>query len=268
MEMGHHNIRAARLGFLCIALLLVSLAKAAPDCTVTFRDITLNIGPLFIKEHGYCVMQELSINESNHEWITRTTYESGKVVDYVITATEKKNLRFGTKDEYGIYGPDSWPDDEYTSYLPKPAMPAYMAAVVQGKGKETGEWTFNALFIDKEGKLMDGMRAYIKQLKTMGFTRDAHDKEILSKNIGSNTAQPPGKPMLLTYRAGNNAGFLAAVLCGTGGKLCHLRLDNPRRAYREAGKKATRKAKEEKERKRKQKFDDDFFDFSNSLPGE
>lgn len=261
--------------FLLCAALLASSAHAAPDCIATFEGNTVNLGSVRAAEHGYCVTLEATAAERDDgqgrrvtEWLMRTTYESGEVVDLTITGTDEKNVRFGTENEYGSYGPDAWQEDNYSRNLPKPAMPAYMTSVSQGKGGETGEWTFSALFMDKEAHLMDGMRGYINQLRARGFTGDVYDREIANSRIGLNPALPPDEVVLLAYRARNNAGFLVAVVCGTGGRLCHLRLDNPRRADREANKRQVRKAKEKEERKKKQKFDDDFFDFTRSLPDE
>jgi hypothetical protein len=53
---------------------------------------------------------------------------------------DQKNVRFGAKaegkSEYVSYGTEAWPEDEYTSYLPKSAMPAFMAGVRQREGRE------------------------------------------------------------------------------------------------------------------------------------
>ncbi|MDR0672993.1 MAG: hypothetical protein LBF93_04880 [Zoogloeaceae bacterium] len=261
--------------FLLCAALLASPAHAAPDCIGTFEGNTVNLGPVRAAEHGYCVTLELLSTERDNaqgeratEWLMRTTYESGEIVDVTLTGENEKNVRLGIKEEYISYGPDAWLDDDYSRNLPKPAMPAYMTSVSLGKGGETGEWTFSALFIDKEGRLMDGMRAYIRQLKAMGFIRDAHDKEIPNRNARPIPGRRPDGVTLLAYWARNNAGFLAATFCVAGGHLCHLRLDNPTRAHKEANKRQARKTREEEERKKKQKFDDDFFDATRSLPDE
>lgn len=264
--------RLPRLGkkaLLCATLLyvtlLASLAQAAPDCIVTFRGNTFNASPVSNTEHGYCVTQELFINDAGTEWLMHTTYESGQVVDHVIAVTDKKNAWFGTKDEYVSYGVDAWTEDEYTRYLPKPAMPAFLTGMTHGKDKKTGEWSFSAVFIDPAGKVQDGMRTYIRRLKTMGFTRDALDEKIGSEDIAQNGVLAPDAGVLLAYGARNSAGFFAKVLC-TGPRMCHLGLDNPRKAQREAKERTARQAKEEQERRRKQKFNDDFFDFVDALP--
>ncbi|MDR0736763.1 MAG: hypothetical protein LBF51_08070 [Zoogloeaceae bacterium] len=242
------------LALLCAAL-WTSLAHAAPDCLVTVRGMSFHAGSVLDTDHGYCVTREIVIREGDSEWIAHTTYESGKVVEHVIAVKDQKNAWFGAKeggkDGYVSYGLDAWPEDEYTSHLPRPALPAYMVGVTHGKGKRIGEWSFSALFVDDAGKVQDGMRAYIGQLKAMGFTGEART---LSH-------------ALLTYRARNNAGFHIRVLC-TGTRLCQLGLTNPTRTQREAGEKAVRKAKEEKERRRKQQFTDDFADSIDALPDE
>lgn len=247
------------------AVLLASLAQAAPDCIIKIDGMALNAGPVSDAGHGYCVTQELALNEGGNGWLVHTTYESGEVVDYIIGATDKKNAWLGTQDEYVSYGQDAWPEDEYARHLPRPAIPAFMTGVAQGKGQKTGEWFFSAVFIDKEGKVQDGMRAYIGQLKTQGFAGNAHDEEIRNKDVALNGVLPPDAVALLAYAARNNAGFVVKVLC-TGPQLCHLGLDNPRKAQREARERTERHAKEEQERKRKQKFTDDFFDFVDALP--
>jgi hypothetical protein len=240
--------------FLCAAL-SSSFVHAAPDCMVTVRGMSFNAGPVLDTAHGYCITQEIVINEGDGGWLAHTTYESGKIVDQVIAVKDQKNAWFGAKEGgrngYVSYGLDAWPEDEYTSHLPKPAMPAYLVGVTHGKDKRIGEWSFSALFVDEAGKVQDGMRAYIGQLKVMGFTGEARDLAL--------------SHALLTYRARNNAGFHVRVLC-TGMRLCHLALTNPTRARREAGETAARKAKEEKERRRKQQFADDFADFVDALP--
>ena len=256
--------------FFC-ATLLSSFAHAAPDCIVTVRGMTVNAGPVLDTDHGYCVTREIVINESDNEWLAHTTYESGKVVDHEIAAKDRKNAWFGAKEggrnEYVSYGTDAWPTDEYTSHLPRPALPAFMVGVTHGKGKKTGEWSFSALFVDKEGKVQDGMRAYIGQLKAMGFTGDARRRELRSGDLALPRARTPDAGALLTYRARNNAGFLVRVLC-TGTQLCQLSLANPTKAQRESGENAARKAKAENERRRKQKFADDFFGSVDALPDE
>jgi hypothetical protein len=252
---------------LLCAVLLTSLAHAAPDCIVTANGTSFNAGPVLDKDHGYCVTQEIIVNESDNKWLAHTTYESGKVVDRVIAVNDQKNAWFETKQEgksgYVSYGLDAWPEDEYTSYLPKPSIPAFMVSLTHGKDKRTGEWSFSALFVDKQGKAQDGMRTYIGQLKTIGFMGDADEYAPKSGGNGSS----PEAIALLAYSGRNNAGFLARVLC-MGTRLCHVRLDNPRKAQRETSEKASRKAREEKKRRRTQKVTDDFVDFVNSLPDE
>jgi hypothetical protein len=274
MSIIHRRSGLGRKAFLCVTL-LTSFAHAAPDCIVTITDgievMTLNHGPVFDKERGYCLTVEGNINEGGNEIIFRTTYDSGKVSTF--GPNDRKDAAvFETKgdgkSEYlilGGYAGDAWREDEYTRYLPRPSMPAYTTLVHHGKGKKTGEWFFSATFTVKEGSLQNRMRTYIGQLKAMGFTGDARNHELRSRDRASPAARAPDATAFLGYIARNNAGFLVRASC-PGPRLCHVSLDNPRKAQREARESAARKAKAEKERRRKRKFDDDFSDFVDSLP--
>jgi hypothetical protein len=258
------------LAFLCAAL-ATAFAHAAPDCIVTSEGISFNAGPVLDAEHGYCLTQQVVIDRSGGGWITHTTYEDGKVVDGAVAVEAKKNVRFETKDngktQYVSYGADAWRQDEYTSYLPTPPMPVFMVGVVHGKAQKTGEWFLSALFIDKEGKALNRMRAYIGQLKALGFIGDADEHELRSQDGAAHDKNGAGPDAdaaaLLAYGARNNAGFFVRVLC-TGPQLCHVSLDNPAKARSNTA----RKAKKEEARRRRKKFDDDFADLVNSLPDE
>jgi hypothetical protein len=272
MEMRHIHRRSGlgKTAFLCVAL-LASLAHAAPDCIATVGGMTMNFGPVFDKERGYCLTMESILNEDGNEIFLRVTYDSGKVS--TLGPNDRKDaVVFETKgdgrSEYlslgGLAG-DAWREDEYTRYLPRPSMPAYTTLVHHGKGKKTGEWFFAATFTVKEGNLQNGMRTYIGQLKAMGFTGDARNHELRSRDMASPAARAPDATAFLGYIARNNAGFLVRASC-TGPRLCFVNLDNPKKAHREAREHAARQAKAEKARRRKQKFDDDFSDFVDSLP--
>jgi hypothetical protein len=253
------------LAFLC-AVLVPAFAHAAPDCIVTVEGKSINVGPFLDAEHGYCLTQQLVIDGKSGGWITHTVYEDGASVDGAISVEAQKNVRFEAtesgKTRYVSYGADSWRQDEYTRYLPTPPMPAFSLGVIHGKAQEAGEWFLSALFVDKEGKAIHNMRAYVDQLKAGGFTVDADERGLPGKD-----GARPLPAALLTYGAKNQAGFLVKVLC-TGPQLCHLSLDNPAKAKHNAVKNAARKAKQEEARRSRKKFDDDFADLVNSLPDE
>jgi hypothetical protein len=232
---------------------------------VTVEGISFNAGPVLDADHGYCLTQQVVIDQSSNGWITHTAYEDGEVVDGTVAVEAQKNVRFEAKEHgktrYVSYGADAWPRDEYTRHLPTPTMPAFMVGVIHGKERRTGEWSFIALFVDKEGQAQNGMRAYIGQLKAMGFTGNANDHELRGEDAAARD-RGPNAAALLAYGARNNAGFLVRVLC-TGAQLCQLSLDNPTKAQRRGN--STRKTREEARRGRKQ-FDAEFADFVNSLP--
>ncbi|MDR2689571.1 MAG: hypothetical protein LBB76_07405, partial [Azoarcus sp.] len=52
------------LALLCAAALATACAHAAPDCMVTVEGISFNAGPVLDADHGYCLTQQVVIDQS------------------------------------------------------------------------------------------------------------------------------------------------------------------------------------------------------------